>query len=119
MKTAIIIKGNPKFIEGNQIAEKFYNDLKLFLEELGYKTSFDTGEPYTTPKGADIWIGHSRGCDRLRFASTETATIYLGTKDGINHPEDKSFSKNQIPNTFHFKLTNEMREEIAKSIASQ
>jgi hypothetical protein len=114
MKTAIIIKGNPKYIDNNQKAENFYNDVKSFLEDLNYKVSFNSGKPYTTPPSADLWIGHSRGCDRLRFASKNTLTISLGTKGGINHPKDTAFLKDKKPNEFHYILTEEMKSEIIK-----
>ena len=56
--TAVIIKGNPEYISGH---DDFYEEIKDFLEELGYKVSFDEGAPYTVPPKADLWIGHSRG----------------------------------------------------------
>ena len=65
-KTAVIIKGNPKFIDNNKDADSFYEEIKSFLEDLGFEVSFDKGEPYTSPDKADLWIGHSRGADRLR-----------------------------------------------------
>lgn len=116
MKTAIIIKGNPKFIENNKVAEKFYCDLKLFLESLNYQVSFDSGEPYTAPPVADLWVGHSRGNDRLRFAPKEILTIHISSIGGINHLKDKSLEKDQEPDEFHFILTKEMKSEIIKKI---
>jgi hypothetical protein len=112
MKTAVIIKGNSKFIEGNVSAENFYKDLRTFFEELGYTVSFDDGEPYTTPPMADLWIGHSRGSDRLRFAPEGTKTLSLGIKGGINHPKDKAILPGQIPDEFHYILSDEMKSQI-------
>jgi hypothetical protein len=112
MRTAIIIKGNPKFIEGNVSAENFYNDLRTFLEGLGYIVSFDDGESYTTPPEADLWIGHSRGSDRLRFAPKSTKTIALGIQGGINHPKDRAILPGQIPDEFHYILNDEMKNQI-------
>ncbi len=111
-KSAIIIKGNSKFIEGNPLAEIFYQDIKKFLEGLGYQISFDSGEPYTTPPKADLWIGHSRGSDRLRFAPEGTKTVALGTLGGINHPEDHAMLSGHIPDKNHFILTDQMKKEI-------
>lgn len=36
MKTAVIIKGNPKFVTGNKDAGKYYADIACFLEEIGF-----------------------------------------------------------------------------------
>jgi hypothetical protein len=116
MKSAVIIKGNPKFVEGNPDADRFYAELKSFLEELGYQATLDSGEPHTQPKPADVWIAHSRGVDRLRFAPPETITIALGTKGGINHPQDKSLKKGDVPDKYHYILTDEMREAIKKHL---
>lgn len=112
MKTAVIIKGNPKFVDGSRDADRFYNELKSFLESMGYTVSFDPGEPYTQPKAAAVWVGHSRGVDRLRFAPVGTVRIAIGTEDGINHPQDKSLRKGDTPDQYHYMLTDEMKEKI-------
>ena len=98
-RKAVIIKGNPKFVEGSQkkLAEPFYNELKELLESKGYETSFDSGEPHTTPEAADLWVGHSRGQDRLRFAPEGTRTL------AIDQYEDRAA---------------ERREENAKAMAA-
>jgi hypothetical protein len=87
--TAVIVKGNPARDTPGTYGG-IYEDLKEFLEEMNIKVSFDAGEPYTTPKDADIWIGHSRGVDRLRFAPEGTLTIKIGShdEDALNHPEE-------------------------------
>ena len=116
--TAVIVKGNPFFIENNTLADDFYEEIKMFLEQLGYEVSFDRGMPYTQPKHADLWIGHSRGGDRLRFSSEDTETLIFGSphKGAINHPEDNSImyqpNSDMTPNNFHYKFTNEMKESI-------
>ncbi len=112
MKTAVIIKGNPKFVASNPDADRFYADLKAFLEGLGFSVSFDAGEPYTSPPAADLWIGHSRGSDRLQYAPAGTITVALGTLGGINHSDDNSLSPGQVPDISHYILTQEMKEEI-------
>lgn len=116
MKTAIIIKGNPTFVSNNAEADAFYHALAEFLRALGFHVSFDPGEPYTSPKSADVWIGHSRGVDRLRFAPDGIITIALGTEGGINHPLDKSLRKGDVPDSYHYILTEEMKGEIRKRI---
>ena len=113
---AVIIKGNSKFVEGNPLADSFYESLGEFFTSLGYEVSFDAGEPYTEPEVVDLWIGHSRGVDRLRFAPTGTKIIALGVEGGINHPEDISLSAGQIPNEFHYMLTEDMKNEIRRML---
>ena len=119
MKTAVIIKGNPKFIEGNKDAERFYQDLKLFLMDLGYSVDFDAGEPHTVPLSADLWISHSRGSSRLKFAPHGTKTIALGTEGGINNPEDKTIFPGQVPEKAHYILTEDMKEKIKIEITTR
>lgn len=118
-RTAIIIKGNPKYIKDNIMADKFYQDLKNFLEEQKYIVKFDAGKPYTLPEKATVWVGHSRGADRLDFAPKEIKTIAIGApfnEESINHSKDnvKTFDskKPYKPNKYHFILTDEMKEKI-------
>lgn len=132
-KTAIIIKGNPKFIKNNNQAKSFYKKLKTFIEGLGYTVSFDEGKPYTEPEKADVWIGHSRGADRLRFAPKSTITIAVGSpeRNGINHPKDNAVdpkrftikNKNRFenfePNKYHYILSEEMKEKIEKKLSKK
>jgi hypothetical protein len=116
-KEAIIIKGNPRYIKNNNQADKFYNELESYLKKLGYKVKFDSGEPHTEPPKADLWIGHSRGADRLRFAPKGTKTIALATSDGIYHPKDNSIKDNKvIPNKFHYILTQNMKDAIVEKL---
>lgn len=118
---AVIITGNPKFITSNKWADDFYNEIKNFLEALGYEVVFDPGEPHTTPPPADLWIGHSRGTDRLRFAPATTKIIALGSSlpGAINHPRDNtkdSFGPSDIiPNEYHYAFMDEMRDAIKKA----
>lgn len=119
MRSAIIIKGNSKFITDNPDANRFYDEVKCFLEERGYSVTFDSGEPYTSPAKADLWVGHSRGSDRLRFAPEGTKTIMLGTVGGINHPEDTSLSKGGIPDKAHYILTDKMKEKIKIELTNE
>jgi len=123
MRTAIIIKGNPKFIKNNTLAEHFYEQLARVVSEQGYSVTFDAGEPYTTPVKADLWIGHSRGCDRLRFAPEGTRTIAMGSaSDGaINHPQDNTIQtigeSDVEPNEFHYTITETIINELKKRLA--
>ncbi len=113
---AVIIKGNPQFVDNNPLADEFYKSLGEFMISLGYEVSFDKGEPYTEPEPVELWIGHSRGADRLRFAPKGTIVIGIGVPPHeennfpvINHPEDKFGSD---PN--HYILTEEMKDQIKK-----
>ena len=138
-KSAIIIKGNPALIKNNKRADIFYKDLALFLEELGFSVEFHSGEPYTSPKSADLWVGHSRGADRLRFAPFGTKVIGIGVPESteednfpiVNHPDDemakRKFSEgkvingkknNMLDDTNHYILTDDMKMEI-KSIIEE
>lgn len=95
--TAVVIKGNPDspVTRGKELSEGFYDRLKKVLESEGLKTSFDPGKSYTTPPPADIWLGHSRGADRLRFAPEGVSPIGIGSefKGAINHPDDVAYMK--------------------------
>jgi hypothetical protein len=111
---AIIIKGNPKYLRQPKIkplAAKFYAEIEQLLREKGYEVEFDAGKPYTAPKMyAAVWIGHSRGIDRLRFARRSTATIALQTKD-----HDQEFESNDERGTspLHYELSDADRAAIA------
>lgn len=82
---AVIIMGNPKYVDDPRVrdlAEAFYQEIKRILEKRGYRVELDPGEPYTSPdESAALWVGHSRGIDRLRFAGAKIKTMALETKD--------------------------------------
>ncbi len=112
-KSAVIITGNPRYITGNPLANAFYDEIRRILTYAGYSVSFDPGEPYTEPPPADLWVGHSRGADRLRFAPQGTKTIALGSKRGLFHPDDNTLEHFGVePNEHHYELTDEMRTAL-------
>jgi len=113
--TAVIIKGNPAYLAGNKAAHKFYTHLAKHVRDQGYSVSFDPGDAHTMPAKADLWIGHSRGADRLQYAPKGVKTIALGARGGINHPMDKAMEYGQVPNVFHYILTKEMLAAIDKA----
>jgi hypothetical protein len=113
--TAVIIKGNPAYLAGNKSAHKFYTQLAKHVRDQGYSVSFDPGDERTMPAKADLWIGHSRGADRLQYAPKGVKTIALGANGGINHPLDKAMEYGQVPNVFHYVLTKEMLSAIDKA----
>jgi len=99
---AIIIKGNLERIASanmGKTADAFYNKIKKLLEKQGYRVEFDLGLPHTVPdQSAEVWIGHSRGADRLQFAKGPK-TIELTTKDAFekllkNHDFDTAANLN-------------------------
>ena len=117
ISTAVIIKGNPDYISDHN---DFYEEIKSFLEGLGYEVSFDEGAPETSPPKADLWIGHSRGGDRLEGAVPEyaKAVLAIGVPDptnqpfpAINHPDDQP-EVGKEPGEFHFIFTKKMKDKI-------
>ena len=95
---AVIIKGNSKYTELPKIkamADRFYQDIKSRLEANGYNVKFDAGLPYTRPDtSAVLWVGHSRGNDRLSFAPSGVETIALTDKaDNSLTPDEIGMSK--------------------------
>lgn len=116
-KTAVLITGNPKYVQGDykDQADAFYQSIEKELDRLGVQHSRDPGLPYTEPDVADIYIGHSRGADRLKYVSPDSYRISLGTNDeySINHSKDRSlYSGAPTPDIYHFRLTPRMRQAI-------
>lgn len=87
---AIIIKGNPTYIESPEFqkaADEFYKDVKRRLHQKGYRVQYDAGADMTIPSiKASVWLGHSRGVSRLRYAPKGMITGELKTNspDGNN-----------------------------------
>ena len=83
---AIVIKGNPKYLDDPRVqawARALYGEVQRLLEARGYEVEFDEGAPYTQPReGAAVWVGHSRGIDRLRFVPAQVKTVALETLGG-------------------------------------
>ncbi|HEX8591303.1 MAG TPA: hypothetical protein VF696_00930 [Candidatus Paceibacterota bacterium] len=135
-KKAVIIKGNPDLVQNNPRADTFYAELTTFLEDHGYEVLLDAGEPYTTPEPAELWVAHSRGADRLRFAPQETVVVGIGVPESIensfpiiNHPHDEMVRRTfeagkvvegegngSLDDAYHYVLTPEMKEQLQTSI---
>ena len=111
-RSAVIVRGNPKYTENNSQADKFYAAIHRILKQRGYSTSDDPGEPETMPPAADLWVGHSRGTDRFRFAPEGQKTLSFGSTVGINHPKDKAMEEGQVPDRYHFTVTRQMRDAL-------
>jgi hypothetical protein len=127
---AVIIKGNPAYIENNPKADAFYAELERLVRAAGYDPVFDAGEPNTSPdENAALWIGHSRGVDRLRFAPPGVKTLAVDQfEDGYAEREAennrlmqaagyKSWSewplaKRPLPHDNHYKVTDALRAAI-------
>lgn len=93
-KKAVIIKGNPYYLEQGPDTEgyaAYYRDIENELRKAGYEdVVYDKGEPMTSPPPADLWVGHSRGASRLRFAPKGTKTLNITEyEDGINEYKAK------------------------------
>lgn len=118
-RRAVLVTGNPAFIANNPDADRFYGQIESLLSDAGYETTRDPGEPYTAPEPADLWVGHSRGTDRLRFAPTGVRTVRLGSShpDAINHPDDTAVSVDGRPSVSHYTLTPEMVTALKRRIA--
>lgn len=99
MKHAVIIKGNPKYLRRMPVhARSLYSKVIAILENRGYTVTLDPGLPKTRPNiNADLWVGHSRGIDRLRFAPKNVQTLALETlsEDG-NSPRHYILSKRDL-----------------------
>lgn len=116
--SAVIVTGNPKYVANNPKAEEFYANLEKLLQGQGYNTARDPGAEHTEPAPADLWVGHSRGADRLRWAPSSTKTLALGSGDegAINNPEDQAFLEGNEPGDPHFTLTPEMEAAIIAKV---
>ena len=122
---AVIIKGNPKFIN-TQVAKDYYKEIEKFLKNLGFKVEFDPGADYTRPRqDADLYIGHSRGAGRYEFMTEKAKKKFLrfGDIDGIIHPVDKEWQlanpppTNSTPPDEHFEFDDEQQEAIRDMIS--
>ena len=105
-RVAIIIKGNPKYINDPKIkaiANSFYAEIKTILVDNGFKVEFDVGAAYTRPRvGAMVWIGHSRGVDRFQYAEEGVITVPLQTLD---HGKKYNSPDEQGRDPDHYKLS--------------
>lgn len=122
-QTAVIITGNPKFIAENTEAESFYDQIQRHLENHGFRVSRDPGNDFTEPPAADLWVGHSRGEGRLRFAPSGTRTVAIGVDvpGAVNHPDDvlDGHITGKPPPSAHYQLTDEMRNAMTPGWAKK
>lgn len=118
-RKAVLITGNPKFIQNNPAADDFYHQIENHLGSLGYDVTRDAGEPHTSPPPADLYVTHSRGADRLRFVAPSARSVMFGShrEGAINHPEDrpKEGLLHETPHPSHYVFTNEMRAALDRA----
>lgn len=124
MLTAVLIKGNPRFIK-TELAKTYYQEIVEFIEGLGVTVTIDPGDHYTCPPKADFYVAHSRGCGRARCFEDkpdQLATfIMFGDPDGICHPKDKAWfdaGAHGIPPNEHFVFTADQKLAIEKMVAT-
>lgn len=119
---AIIIKGNPKYIN-NTIAKGYYKSIETFLKENGVSVvEYDPGNQFTIPKlDADIFVAHSRGCERKQYMPKDKQSVFLkfGDPDGVIHPVDLKWQKevwtkdtDLQPPPEHFLFTQDQKKAI-------
>ena len=113
---AVVVKGNPKYLDDPTVkpmADKFYDEIKKILEARGFTVKFDPGEEYTSPDDtAQVWVGHSRGIDRLRFAPPGITTIELNTRAGNSKPAPE-LRDAMRHNPEHYKLSDDDLKKLS------
>ena len=123
---AIIVKGNPKYIN-NALAKKYYSDIESYLKQQGVdKVEFDEGADFTRPSlKADMYIGHSRGTSRMQYMPKNKQKVFLqfGVDTGVTHPVDMKWQKekwyqgtDEQPPKEHFMLIPEQKKAIQDMI---
>jgi hypothetical protein len=125
--SAVIIKGNPKYLN-TALAAQYYKDIETYLRQLGVnEITFDSGEPKTCPRpDADLYIAHSRGCDRERcMKDPKIPFVKLGDPEGVIHPADLKWHKEVFkftpggditPVDEHFLFFKEQREAVRHAV---
>ena len=93
---AVIIKGNPKYIN-TSLARGYYSKIESFLKTHGvHDVTMDAGDYETRPRlDADLYIAHSRGCGRKKYMPVDKQKVFLsfGTAGGVNDPVDLKWIK--------------------------
>lgn len=109
-KTAVLITGNPIYLNSQRFKTKavaFYGEITDLLKSRGYCVKEDAGLDYTVPSDADLWIAHSRGMDRLRWAPP--ATVVVRIDDYLPHDH---LQANGEPSLKHFIVNDSLRRAI-------
>lgn len=109
-KTAILITGNPIYLNSQRFKTRavvFYNEITELLKIQGFCVKEDPGLDYTVPPDADLWIAHSRGMDRLRWAAPTTAVFRID-----DHLPHDHLQANGEPSIKHFIVNDSLRQAI-------
>ena len=139
-KKAVIVKGNPYYVEGIQkdLADKFYSELEELLKKSGYKEVIFEDPDSSEIEEADLWIGHSKGEGKLKRIEKNgevpegTRLIYLskyepgynswraGLKKQMKEKGYKSWTKfisqeKPLPNKEHYLVTDKLKRAIELS----
>lgn len=126
--SAVIIKGNHKYIDNNPLATQYYHDIEAYLKQLGVnEITYDAGDDYTCPrKDADLYIAHSRGCSRDRCfegQADRAPFVKLGDPKGVIHPKDLHWQQHvwkpgtdALPPHEHYELFQEQRAAIKHAV---
>lgn len=122
MLSAVLIKGNPKFIK-TDLAQAYYQEIVEFMEGLGVTVTEDPGADYTCPPKANFYVAHSRGCGRARCFENKPEElanfIMFGDPDGICHPKDRAWfdaGAKGIPPNEHFVFTADQKLAIEQKV---
>lgn len=122
---AIIIRGKVGHDSFLHLANKFYKELAVYLEQNGYDVYFDDSSNAEPPMLADLWIGHCHSSNKFRFADDQTRLLAFDwpkmdiDKDVVyvNHPKDlsskKRHSDGEHHNPNHYILTEKMKDAIS------
>ena len=128
--TAVIIKGNPARMIGKEmLAERYYQKIKKYLESKGFVVVMDSGDDFTCPPDADVYVAHSRGVGREICIPDHQKDLFakLGDLDGAVNPNEKEWmewffkEENQIqaseqPPEDHFVFSKIHRKEVDRVI---
>lgn len=126
--SAVIIKGNPKYIDNNPLATQYYQAVETYLKQLGVNDiAYDAGADYTCPrKDADLYIAHSRGCSRIRcFEDLKDPApfVMLGDARGVIHPKDAHWQAHvwtsdtaALPPHEHYEFFSEQRAAVKQAV---
>lgn len=111
---AVVVMGNPRYTEDpklQHLATVLYCQIKMFLQAR-YEVKFDAGKPFTHPDfHAKLWVGHSRGIDRLQYAPKGVKTIALQMQD---HDQVYASDEERGRDPLHYKLS----EQDVKALMS-
>jgi hypothetical protein len=122
-RSAVIVHGNSKY-EHKAIKHNTYDEIEKALKQAGInKVYHDPGKEFTEPRKADVWVGFSKGGDRLRFGDKSVLKISINdtaSEHSVVNPDDKLTcdigKPNCNPAKSHFIITDEMKNKLISLI---